>query len=312
MRRLLALLSAGLLTTAVSETVFWGSFERAYTFPGVLLTVLPYVVAVVAALYALERLRPPGTDGLLLAGALVGWLVEGVVVATTYEALPVSVAVTALSWHALLSVLGAWWFLPRLLRLPLPTRLAGLATAGAAWGGWSAFMEHDAGVDAPVTDVVTYFVLTAGWLAAATWAWDRRPAGPLVPTAAGRAAVGLLAAAFVLRAVALPVAAAVLPPLLAVTLVAMRTLGRRGADRLLATEPPRTRLTPGALAALAVVPVAALLVHATVGPVLAPATGPLVYVVTALVGTALWVRALHRAARPRRQPAYASSGTTSP
>jgi hypothetical protein len=296
-RHLPALLSAGLLTTVVSETMFWGSFERAYHLPDVLLMGVPYVVAVVVAVFALERLAPPGADGLLLAGALVGWLVEGVVVATTYEALPVSIAVTALSWHALLSVLATWWLLPRLLRRPMPSRLAGVAAIGAVWGLWGAFMARDGHVTPTPSDVVAYVVLTTLWLAAATWAWDRRPAGPLVPAAAGWTATGLLAAGFVVRAVTLPVAAVVLPPLVALTVLAMRRLGRRGDGAPLATAPPDRRLRAGELAALAVLPVVAASASLTVGPAVAPVTGPAVYAVTGLAGFGLWLRALVRSTR---------------
>lgn len=301
MRRTLALLSAGLLTTVVSETMFWGTLAHAYSFPDVLLVGLPYTLAVVVAVFTLERLAPSGPDGLLLAGALVGWLVEGVVVLTTYGALSLSAAWTGLSWHALLSVLATWWYLPRLLRRPLPSRLAGLAAVGVLWGLWAAWMARDGQVVTTTAEVAAYFGLTTAWLAATTWAWDRRPAGPLVPAAAGWTAAGLLGALFVVRALSLAVVLAVLPPLLLLTLGATHRLGRRGGGPV-PTAPPARRLRARELAGLGVLPVVALLTEATAGPAVVQVTAYAVYAATSLAAVALWLRALRRAARRSGAP----------
>ena len=61
--------------------------------------------------------RCTAAAGVILVGALYGWLVEGVVAATVYGPLPVSLVWTGVAWHGLLTVGVGWWILlPRAVR----------------------------------------------------------------------------------------------------------------------------------------------------------------------------------------------------
>ncbi len=170
-------------------------------------------------------------------------------------------------------------------------------------------MARDAGADPGAGQVAAYMTLTTLWLAAATWAWERRPSGPLVPPRAGWVAAGLLGVLFVVRAVQLPVAAVVLPPLLLVTLAAMRRLGRR--PGAVATAPPERPLRVRELAVLAVVPLVAFGADAVAPPLVVQVTAYAVYAGTSLLAVLLWLLALRSAAvgpRPDRSGA-GPSGT---
>jgi hypothetical protein len=67
-------------------------------------------------LTAVTHFRIQDKWGLFLAGALFGWLAEGVLVQTTYEELPLSLSFTGLAWHALLTIWLGWYWLPQSLR----------------------------------------------------------------------------------------------------------------------------------------------------------------------------------------------------
>ncbi|MGF1666095.1 MAG: hypothetical protein ACFCVC_07450 [Acidimicrobiia bacterium] len=295
MRRLLAIASLGLLTFSVSESMFWGSWTAAYSGPDVVFTILAYTIVVVAVLFCLERLRPAGRNGVFLGGALLGWLVEGTIVATTYEALPLSIAWTGLAWHALLSVLGAWVVLPRILAMPLRPRIAALAAVGVAWGSWAAAMQADTGVlDAPLTFAAYVGLCTLG-MGLGLAGWLRWRSDHLVPTWLGWSAFAMLAAAFVFQAIALPIALVVLPVLLGSALWAMKQRPAAAAAHL----DPVAHSGHPRLMWLGLMPVAAWLCWLLVGPGIAPLAAPVIYILTNTAGLLLLGRALWQA-RPRR------------
>ncbi len=131
-------LGLGAVSWAWSEVGFWAHF-RADDNPGVwVLTWLLYALA--AGVVARVLLRFPARTGpaLVLAGALYGWLVEGVVAATVYLALPLSLVWTGVAWHGLLTVVVGWFALPRALRAGGVRAVTWSAGVGIAWGLWSA------------------------------------------------------------------------------------------------------------------------------------------------------------------------------
>lgn len=135
MRRTIGLSCLGLVTFILSEPMFWGGWSVAYPSIEIVFTALVYTSVVTAALFAAQCRGARGPAGLVLTGALVGWLVEGVVVTTTYENLPISISWTGLGWHALVTVLGGWWLLPKVLSGRRP--VSWMALVGVGWGaGW--------------------------------------------------------------------------------------------------------------------------------------------------------------------------------
>ena len=108
LKRALLALATGYTLVFFSELLFWGT----KSLPEFLLTWGVYSVLAYVFLGVVAAFRVNTIWSLFLAGAVYGWLTEGVIVATLYEALPLSISDTGLSWHALISV-GAGWFLLR-------------------------------------------------------------------------------------------------------------------------------------------------------------------------------------------------------
>jgi len=130
-----ALLSAAILLV-FSEKLFWyvtgyGILDLlvGYFFPATIL------LAVVAAF----RVRRPAA--VFLAGAVFGFVAEGMLTSTLYEGGPLawfSASYTPLAWHAPLSVFFGWWWLRRELIAGRAWRVAlGGAAVGLLWGLWA-------------------------------------------------------------------------------------------------------------------------------------------------------------------------------
>ncbi len=147
-RRILLVLSAGYILMFFSEHMFWARYR-----PGTdglanyLSAWIAYSLAGYAALAAISIFRVRRPAGVFLAGAVFGWLLEGVVVGTAYEMLPLSISFTGLAWHALISFALGLWALPEILSrrrgLVLPAAI-GIGLFFGAWAiNWNA---NDAGV----------------------------------------------------------------------------------------------------------------------------------------------------------------------
>ena len=111
-QKVLFVLANGYILLFFSEMMFWGSFE----WQELPMTWLAYSVIGFMFLTAVAHFRIQDKWGLFLAGALFGWLAEGVLVQTTYEELPLSLSFTGLAWHALLTIWMGWYWLPKTLR----------------------------------------------------------------------------------------------------------------------------------------------------------------------------------------------------
>lgn len=135
-RRWLFALATGFTLVFFSELFFWG-----VTSPGAFIEVwLYYSIVVYAFLMLVTYFRVNSVWSLFLAGAVYGWLVEGVIVYTTYENLPISISDTGLSWHALISVGIGWYAMRRALLSRYPFLVMLLASGlGIFWGAWMPF-----------------------------------------------------------------------------------------------------------------------------------------------------------------------------
>ncbi len=82
-----------------------------------------------------------GAAPVIFAGALIGLLVEGVLVQELYSALPFTILWTSLAWHMVLSVwVGIWLYRKVMLAPRWGPRAALCAGYGAALGLWGAYM----------------------------------------------------------------------------------------------------------------------------------------------------------------------------
>lgn len=129
---------AGYILFFFSEEVFWGRIRAGEHISDLVATWLVYSLVAYLILGLVQHYGVRTWQGLFLCGAIFGWLIEGVIVQTTYEDLPLSISFTALAWHALISVLFGWYLLPRALghsERRVALRLT--SAAGLFWGLWS-------------------------------------------------------------------------------------------------------------------------------------------------------------------------------
>lgn len=122
-----------------SEMFFWSAPRGDLSVVEIVVTWLAYAVCAAAALSLVLVTGVQGWRAAFLGGAVLGWLIEGVVVATMYEAFPFQVVWTPLAWHALVTGLvvlgigrtsGGWPARRRALTW------VGVGIAGGLWASW--------------------------------------------------------------------------------------------------------------------------------------------------------------------------------
>lgn len=113
-----ASLACGLIAVWASENMFWSAPPADLTATGWLLTWIAYALASAVALSAVAWAGCGGWRGVFLGGAILGFMVEGVLVDTMYDAFPFQLVWTPLAWHALATGLA----------------VGGIGRMGAVWG----------------------------------------------------------------------------------------------------------------------------------------------------------------------------------
>ncbi len=297
--------SLAVATVVVSESWFWAKLRPGDSVLGFASTVVAYGLAVQVVRFVAQRWRVSATGPgawrrILLLGALFGWLVEGVIVTTVIDDLPLTISWTGLAWHALFTVLVGWWWIPRTLDRPARGSVWRLAAVGASVGAWAAFWRFEEGATSSIGEFAAYVGVTtvaftaglAGW-----WALRHRAAPGLPGTLT---ALLLLTALAVLNAIENPLTL-VGPALVGLAVVALITTTPRAADAAL--EPLAGPTPWRALGRLAVIPVVATPVFAllTSAPDPIP-TGWLFYAITVPLATVLFVVAWVEARRQARRP----------
>jgi hypothetical protein len=151
-RSLIVFLTAGYILMFYSEFLFYGEFspDAGAGLPALLdLGSLWGLYSVMAwlTLAMMHIFRARSLQAVFLVGAIYGWLLEGIVVTTVYEAFPTQVHFTALAWHAPLDVLLGLYLLPRLLRhRSIKPVAAAAACLGIFWGVWATWQWWDTGI----------------------------------------------------------------------------------------------------------------------------------------------------------------------
>jgi hypothetical protein len=297
-RRLALSLGAGAVSLSLSEFVFLNEGPvRAVLAGGGGAAVLAEFLLIYGGfayvtLVVLGGFGVKGWAGLVLAGGIHGWLIEGVVIPLVYEAPPLSFLWPSLGWHMVVTFGVGWAALPALMRRTgAATQLAVYAAAGVAWAGWGrGFYAEDPAMILP--DPLRFAglaALTGLLLIGGRWVMDR----PRIVFAPGRIDAGVA----ILLSVPLAVltgwaAGAWALGLLAMVAATLWALSRLGGIPSAEPEPPPT----AAYLRLAAFPATA----AACLPFLpeAPAGWSFVVVLplTAL-GTLAWTRAILRAIR---------------
>ncbi|MFB3787229.1 MAG: hypothetical protein ACE15F_12765 [bacterium] len=236
LRQLGRVLAAGYILYFFSERLFWSTFRPLDGLTGNLITWLAYSAAAYVFLSVVWCFRVRQAHAIFIAGAIYGWLVEGVLAGTLYGTepsapFPISLSCTALSWHALITILLGWHCARTLLgrnrRLPILALASGL---GLFWGFWASFQWKET---PPVITPIWLFGLYGGMLTAlligSYWLTEKLDIQHFRPAKTGVIITTLIHLLFfwgqVTRLGGRPLL--ILPPLLLMALCALRMDSRR-------------------------------------------------------------------------------------
>lgn len=176
-----------------------------------------------AALMALWHLRWPATWWrAVLGGALVGWVIEGAVVAAVYEAPPFSFLWTSVAWHGPVDIALGLWLFPLLLNRDVRGWIASAAFAvsGAMIGIWALWTVGDEAEALNMTPQAFGWLVGIGTACAAFGAWGWASLGHEVtrlPRPLAWAALALCAVLLAGQGLTAPIAFAGLSLLVAFT-----------------------------------------------------------------------------------------------
>ncbi len=303
--RLALAVVTGYIFVYFSELAFWARPMEGTTLLGALGSLLPYSFAayVLLALVSAFRVRTLAT--IFLVGALFGWLVEGVIVQTAYESLPLSISFTGLAWHALLTVLVGWWALQWALRTSAWHTLWVAALVGIGYGLWAISWWIEAPPPTLLADFAVYTLTSTLALIVAYWLAARLRLTRFAPSRVEwvLTLLAILAYFALVTVPQQPLALVTLPPLVALVLFALwrnrRTETREDALIALYTAPPPN---VGRMLALLAIPLTA---SASYGLLLALnvrfPTNIVLYLITTPLGFLALIVSLVRAIRRKKQ-----------
>ncbi len=224
-KQLLGVLATGYILFYYSELVFWARAKPTDSLPNWISTWLAYSLLAFVFLAIVARFRVHTIWALFLAGAVFGWMTEGIVVQTTYEDLPLSLSFTGLAWHALISVWVGWYAVRRALFSGLKMTLLVSTVIGIAYGLWAISWWVEPGeTPASPLEFVQYATLSTFLLVFAYWLYDRTVPVFFTPHRIAEitaAILFLLYFAFV-AVPAAPLAVVILPVLLLLIYLALR------------------------------------------------------------------------------------------
>lgn len=224
-KNLVQVLACGYILMYFSEHLFWARPRPEDTPLDWLWTWLAYSLAAYAFLAAVSAFRVRTLAALFLCGALFGWLVEGVIVQTTYESLPLSISFTGLAWHALISVGVGWYAVRAAMRENNPLLVGALLVlVGLAYGFWAICWWVEP--PAYVTPLAGFAAFSFGTMLLVTLAYrlyDWAAQASFAPPRWLNIVVAVLFAGFFLfvAITSVPVALFVLPLLLALVFVSL-------------------------------------------------------------------------------------------
>jgi hypothetical protein len=317
---LLIAISVGYILFFFSERLFWTVWWPDNSLVDLFVTWLAYSAVTYLFLALVSWSRANDVWSVFLAGAVYGWLVEGGLANTLYGTqasapFPISIAVTALSWHALISVMIGWWATGRAVGAATVTPLVGLSLAsGVFWGVWAMFPRRETPpVMTPVHEFLinacslTLILLPTWWLSLNLQLKNFRPG------VVGLALSGVLVGAFyVAHVLALgAVVLVVFPTVLLSALVPLCCHRKVTASTTSNLFPETVRWRR--LAVVAITPVVSTVVYAVAAATAMdqiPQVTLLVYVATGVIGAALFAVSFAMTIRKTVLQARRSRGDT--
>ena len=145
LRYIQASLALGLIAIWGSEMFFWGFPQAELTLGEWLITYVAYSLCCAAVLSVVVWTGIGGLRALFLGGALLGFLVEGVVVAQMYIVFPFQLVWTPLAWHALITGVCVFGLCRVGPHWPLWRQILALVALGAGGGFFALFWPLDEG-----------------------------------------------------------------------------------------------------------------------------------------------------------------------
>lgn len=299
LQRLLLALLTGVIFVYYSELVFWARPFEGSLPPDIVPTTLLYGFAAYVFLTVVTGFKIRRLEALLLAGAVFGWLIEGVIAQTMYEDFPFNLSFTGLAWHALITVMVGWYLVQRLLREGNLLRLACLgAFIGLVYGLWATWWWTEIPPPTPFPAFTGYAFGSTLVLIGAYWASGRiRLPGFRPHRVEIQVLVGIVAAYFIFIAVpAQPLALVILPPLAAVVFLTLHRNARlEPGDDWVSVQQQYAGVSMGNAMCLLLIPLIASVVYGVaLRAEWRPATGIVLYLVTMPLGFALLVLSIVR------------------
>ncbi len=151
MKRLIAALAAGYILMYFSELMFWASYDPdGMALSQLLITYIAYSVLALVFLSVVNYFKVHTVWSLFLAGALYGFLGEGLLVQTLYGtpdiAFPLTISWTSLAWHSLITILIGWFVVRKNLVSGSIMRMGVVSTLiGIGYGFWAVMWLYEPG-----------------------------------------------------------------------------------------------------------------------------------------------------------------------
>jgi hypothetical protein len=216
-KQLLGILATGYILAYYSEHLFWAHLRPEHSLSERISNWLVYSVLAYVFLSLLVRFRVFSVWALFLAGAIFGWLTEGLIVQTAYDSLPLSLSFTGLAWHALITIWVGFYAVPKVSLAGIRSILLLAAGIGLVYGFWAItwWMEPDGGMASPL-DFALFSFTTTLLLIFAYWIYARTIPNVFKPSRIADVTITVLLLLYFIF-VAIPkvqVAGLILPPLL--------------------------------------------------------------------------------------------------
>lgn len=306
LKQAVQVLAHGYILFFYSERVFWSFLRPGDRLHELVLGWLVYSLLALVFLWSIRRFRAASFAAVFVAGAVFGWLAEGLVVDTMYgtkeNPFPISISFTGLAWHALISVGIGWYAQAKVLATGKPKAIARFsALVGLGWGLWAGWWPAElerantSMADFSAHAIVCSLLLCGSWIVLALGHANEFR----IRTTGAAMVLGLVVLFFVAaRIPATPRSALILPPLLLLCFYALRKNSVRE-QRPDVLESTFGEIRPHSCWLLLWMPVAAMATYAPVaifGWTLP--TNWLLYLMTTPLGFLLLGRSVWRLIRP--------------
>lgn len=225
----LAAVAIGGIGYCGSEALFWGFSPEGITPADWAATILAYALAGACALSAVIWSGLGGWRAAFLGGAVMGFVVEGVIVATMYDAFPFQLVWTPLAWHALVTGLALGGLHLCMLRARLSRHVLAMLALGVAGGSFAGYWPMERPTLPSVREILVYQVASGsaavlGLVVLSRIGRLRRPPTPVLALVPALAAL-----LWIMQGISDPRPERLAFPLmLGATLWTMRRLGRAG------------------------------------------------------------------------------------